>query len=101
MGLWNDWVNKLTDTRDNFMRGFRKFQRSSNPLSQAMNTGIEVLMNNTGVGNVLGAGLGAMNSALNHAQDTVQKMNTVHDTTGISPATQASLLGSSTENLTT
>jgi len=85
MGL-SQW---LTDQRNYFVKGFRRFQRSSNPLSQAMNTGIDVLMNNTGVGNAIGLGLQAANSAL----DTVNKMNQVETTTGLSPAQQATMLG--------
>lgn len=104
MGLWNDWMNKLADTRDNFMRGFRRFQKSSNPISQAMNTGIEVLMNGTGVGNAIGMGLEAANAGLNAATgrsnvyDVVDKMNEVHSQTGMSPAQQAQMLGENVSN---
>lgn len=98
MGL-SRWLNDLADTRDNFLRGFRRFQRSKNPLSQAMNTGIETIMNTTGFGSAVDLGLTGANAALNaitgrsDPHEIANKMKEVEQETGISPAAQAQLLG--------
>lgn len=80
------WV---TDTRDKFMRGFRSFQKSKNPIEQAANAGIEALMNLTPVGRTASAVLEGANAGL----DIANKMAGIESETGMSPAQQAKEIG--------